>query len=195
MPTGERAIYRAVRRRRPIAFWHVSQDQLVVATLRPGEDEPTLLSCAGVRAVWYGRGSAICPGLLDVARCGAGSAWLHAAALSELAGATIDLDIEVDCEGRIARYARAVIAEVRAGFETAGLRLATLQAEPWARVQLLRFLGGSAERRSADRCLADDPLAAVTVAPECEAQAAALGPHLAVPIGLGLAYLVVSRTD
>jgi len=97
-----------------------------------------------------------------------------------------------------------VVGSVCRRFEAAGLRLERLDCAPCARFALAAFLGaplavGQAGLAGAGATVAPDwqgarqagqadPLAAVSVAPECEASAAELGARLAVPVGLALAW-------
>jgi hypothetical protein len=99
------------------------------------------------------------------------------------------------------------VAHVRERFAAAGLRLQRLDCAPCARLALTAFLGAPApsvldygaaggevatvfERTftGAPRAAPLDPLAAVSVAPDCEDAAAALAARLAVPVGLALLW-------
>lgn len=173
----------------PVAFWHFAARHLVVATLRAGDDEPVLLTCTAVRAEWLGAahdGDALCPGFLEVHRRAAGGARLHAAALAVDDEATIEDAVEIEESGRRLRVSRKRIDHVVDLFRAARLTLATLQCETSAREHLGRYFGPADGRREGERSLADDPLAAVSVEPTCESEAAALGSLLAVPVGLAL---------
>jgi hypothetical protein len=189
------ALRRAVRRRRPIACWHLGREQLVVAALVATDDEPALLDCAAVRCAWQTPSAPICAGILELASRGAKNALIHVAAIDAPASADEPAELEVDCDGEVTAYSRDLIEEAAACFRRAQLPLASLRAEPWARSQLLRFLGGADRKGDAKSGLAADPLAAVTVVPECESRATALGPLLAVPIGLALACFGVETQD
>jgi len=183
---GERLLRRAARRRRPVAFWHLGIDTLVVAVLAAGDDEPLLLTCAGVRASPIAWSAAFAPGLLEVSRSLSVVAPLHVAALDKSHLATDDADaIEVATETHHLRVARTAIEGTVATFRAAELRLVALTTEPAARASLARFLG-EARVVANERSLAGDPLAAVSVAPDCETQAAALGELLSVPVGTAL---------
>ena len=187
MTRGERALRRAARRRRPVAFWHLGPETLVVAVLERGDDEPLLLACAGVRATaiaWHGP---FAPGLLEASRACAVSARLHVAALdvAHLSADGADA-IEVDGAAGPLRVARGAIDRAVASFRAAELRLVALTVEPAARASLARFLGEARALAPNERSLAGDPLAAVSVAPDCEAGAAALGELLSVPVGMAL---------
>lgn len=191
----ERLLKRAVRRRRPVAFWHLARSRLVAATLRPSDDEPLLLTCAAISAEWHGASRAICPGLLELGLVVAAGVESHAAALDEQEAEDGGSGVRVEWADGSAGFSATVITEVVSGFARVGFRLAALRPAPWARGQLTRFLGAAVASPPADRRLADDPLAAVTVAPDCEAQAARLGPLLAVPIGMALACFGVLGRD
>jgi len=117
---------------------------------------------------------------------------LHAAALATH-DVTDDADaIELEESGRRLRVSRTSVDRVVALFDAARLLLVALEDETAARDHLVRFFGPAGEKRSGERSLADDPLAAVSVAPACEATAAALGHLLAVPVGLALGCFGVS---
>ena len=187
MTRGERLLRRAARRRRPVAFWHLGIDTLVVAVLAAGDDEPLLLTCAGVRASPIAWSAAFAPGLLEVSRSLSVGAPLHVAALDKSHLATDDADaIDVATETEHLRVARAAIDGTVATFRAAKLRLVALTTEPAARASLARFLGEARALAANERSLAGDPLAAVSVAPDCETQAAALGELLSVPVGTAL---------
>ena len=170
-----------------MAFWHLGIETLSVAVLAAGDDEPLLLACAGVRAspiAWRGP---FAPGLLDASRALGVGARLHAAALdgSHLGADGADA-IEVANDAERVRVARPAIDLTVAAFRAAELRLIALTTEPAARASLVRFLGEARALATSERSLAGDPLAAVSVAPDCESQAAALGELLSVPIGMAL---------
>jgi len=187
MTRGERALRRAARRRRPVAFWHLGPETLVVAVLERGDDEPLLLGCAGVRATPIAWSGPFAPGLLEASRaCGVGTR-LHVAALdvAHLGAAGPDA-IELDADSGRLCVARAAIDRAVWTFRAAELRLVALTVEPIARASLARFLGEARSLAPNERSLAGDPLAAVSVAPDCETQAAALGELLSVPVGMAL---------
>jgi hypothetical protein len=138
-------------------------------------------------------GETLCPGLLELYRRGVTGARLHAAALASDDDPAIDDAVEIAEAGRRLRVSRARIDHVVGLFVAAHLRLVALEHEASARDQLGRFFGSSGGRRAGERSLADDPLAAVSVTPACELAAAALGPLLAVPVGLALASFGVSE--
>ncbi len=93
--------------------------------------------------------------------------------------------VEIATGGGTLRAARIAIDLAASGFRVAGLRLVALTTEPAARASLGRFLG-AARGHAEGRSLAGDPLAAVSVAPECETTAAVLGELLTVPVGMAL---------
>jgi hypothetical protein len=180
----------------PVAFWHFGHDHLVVATLRASDDEPLLLACAAVRAEWVGATRAdegLCPGFLELHRQAGSGARVHAAALVADDGTDEGDAVEVEESGRCFRVSRSRIDHVVDLFVAAGVPLATLEHEAAARDRLARFFGPAGGRRVGERSLADDPLAAVSVTPACEAAAAALGSLLAVPVGLALGCFGVSE--
>ena len=178
---------RASRRREPVAFWHLGAETLVVAVLKRSDDEPLLLACAAVHAKALAWCAPFSPGLLEASLACAAGRRLHVAALDTVHLAAGDGDVvEIASPAGAIRAARIVIDGAAANFRAAKLRLVTLTVEPVARAALARFLGESSDRAAGGRGLAGDPLAAVSVAPDCEAQAAALGGLLAVPVGLAL---------
>jgi hypothetical protein len=174
----------------PVAFWHFGRHHLVAATLCAGDDEPLLLACAAVRAEWLGTmrvSGGLCPGFLELSRRTVSDARLHAAALAAAADATDEDAVEIEESGSRFHVSRARIDDVVDLFLAARLPLVTLECETSARGHLVRYFGPPDGRRAGERSLADDPLAAVSVTPACEGAAAALGPLLAVPVGLALA--------
>lgn len=183
-----------MRRGRPVGCWYLGRTELVVATLVATDDEPRLIDCAAVRCVWQVSTTAICPGLLEVAGAGAEHAVLHVAALdaTPAAGANTPAaaadEVEVELEGATLRFARREIEGAVASFRRAALPLVSLRAAAVARAELVRVLGGE-PRADAQGTLAGDPLAAISVTPDCEIKAAALGASLAVPVGLALCSL------
>jgi len=184
---------RAARRRAPVAFWHFGRAHLVVATLRAGDEEPLLLACAAVRAEWIGPkpvvGKMLCPGFLEVHRQGVAGARLHAAALTTDDGPSENDDtLELEEAGRCFRISRTRIDYVVGLFAAARLYLVALDVDGPADERLARHFGPSTSRPVGQRGLAEDPLAAVSVTPACEATATALGSLLTVPVGLALEY-------
>lgn len=187
MTRGERLLRRAARRREPVAFWHLGQDTLVAAVLRRGDDEPLLLACAGVRARALAWNASFSPGLLEASRALAVGVRFHVAALDTVHLEPSDEDtIEIPTDGGILRAARTAIDQAASEFRAADLRLVALMLAPAARESLSRFLGQARSSATEGRSLAGDPLAAVSVAPDCETAAASLGELLAVPVGLAL---------
>ena len=188
------ALAAAVRRGRPVGCWYLGRTELVVATLVATDDEPRLVDCAAVRCLWQPSVAAICPGLLEVAGAGAKHAQLHVAALDALpaagaiSSAGVADEVEIEIETETLRFARGEIADAAALFRRADLALVSLRAAAAARAELSRVLG-AAPCAGAERSLAGDPLAAISVAPECETKASALGASLAVPVGLALCCL------
>jgi hypothetical protein len=185
-----RSLQRATRRRTPVAFWHFGATHLVVATLRASDDEPLLLSCAAVRSQWLGAtgpGQALCPGFLELHRRGVNGAGLHVAALAAGADGSAEDAIEIEEGGGPLCFSRACIDHVVDLFRVARLPLVRLEGEASARRHLMQYFGPSDSKRTGERSLAGDPLAAVSVTPACESSAAGLGELLAVPVGLALA--------
>jgi hypothetical protein len=184
----QRVLRSAVRRCRPVACWYIGLRDLVVATLVATDDEPRLVDCAALRCEWQAPSSMLCPGLLEIAHFGASSAVVHVAALEASALPATDEDIvEIDHEGARSSYSRAGIRAALATFRRARLPLVSLHGDVTARLALGHALG--ATHQSVAGSLTSDPLAAVTVAPDCEAKASALGSSLTVPIGLALALM------
>ena len=195
---NRRSLRRAARRRTPVAFWHFGRAHLVVATLRAGDEEPLLLACAAIRAEWVGPtaglGETLCPGFLEVCHRGAAGARLHAAALATDDGTTENDDtLELEEAGRRFRISRARIDHVVGLFASARLYLVALDLDASAADRLALHFGPATSRPLGQRGLADDPLAAVSVTPACEAAAAALGDLLSVPVGLALASFRASE--
>jgi len=189
-------LQRAVRRRLPVAFWHFGNTHLVVATLRAGDEEPLLLSCAAVRSEWLTGSSSTstpCAGFLELHRRYVKEARLHAAALASAAGSMGENILEVEEGGQSVRVSLSDIDHVVDLFHAARLSLVWLACETTARGHLLQHFGPADSTRAGERRLADDPLAAVSVAPACERAAANLGNLLAVPVGLALASFGVSQ--
>jgi len=155
--------------------------------LRRGDDEPLLLACAGVRAQALAWSAPFSPGLLEASRACAVRVRFHVAALDAVHLEPSDGDVvEIPTEGGTLRAARVAIDRAASGFRAAELRLLALTLAPAARDSLSRFLGQARSSSTEGRSLAGDPLAAVSVAPDCEAAAASLGELLAVPVGLAL---------
>jgi hypothetical protein len=189
-------LQRAARRRTPVAFWYFGNTHLVVATMRAGDEEPLMLSCAAVHAEWLTASPAAalpCPGFLELHRRFVSEARLHAAAVAAANEASGDDILEVEESGQSVRVALAGIDHVVDLFHAARLPLVWLACETTARDHLLRHFGPADGKRPGERSLADDPLAAVSVAPACESAAARLGELLAVPVGLALASFGVSE--
>jgi hypothetical protein len=178
---------RAGRRRQPVAFWHLGVETLAGAVLAAGDDEPLLIACAGVRASAIAWSGPFAPGLLEASGALGAAARLHAAALD---GKYLDCEgvdaVEIALESESIRVARTAIDRAVASFRAAELRLVALTTEPAARASLVRFLGEARTLSGNGKSLAGDPLAAVSVAPDCEAQAATMGELLSVPIGMAL---------
>ena len=186
---------RASRRREPVAFWHLGRELLVTAILRRGDDEPLLMACAGLRAVPLAWKAPFAPGLLDASRAMHVRARIHVAALDAAHLEPADDDaVEVETSEGALRAARSAIDGAAQSFRAADLRLAALTTERVARASLARFLGES-RGQGEGRSLAADPLAAVSVAPDCEPTAAALGELLAVPVGMALAAFGMVEED
>jgi hypothetical protein len=111
----------------------------------------------------------------------------HVAALDAVDLEPSDGDaIEIPTDDGTLRAARKSIDRAVSEFRAADLRLVALMLAPAARASLSRFLGQSRSSTTEGRSLAGDPLAAVSVSPDCEAAAASLGELLAVPVGLAL---------
>lgn len=187
MTRGERLLRRAARRREPVAFWHLGSETLVTAVLRRGDDEPLLLACAGVRAHALAWNAPFSPGLLEASLACAVRVRFHVAALDAAHLEPSDGDaIEIPTDSGTLRAARTVIDRAASGFRAAELRLVALTLAPAARASLTRFLGAGGPNETEGRSLSGDPLAAVSVAPDCEAAAASLGELLTVPVGMAL---------
>jgi hypothetical protein len=154
-------------------------------------EEPLLVACAGLEAARaWGHRPAFVPGLLETA-CAVGAFGLgHWVALGgglsrlveadEAGGGQAGLRVAVDGpEGVWAEVDREVLETLTTLFSRSRLRLHGVDSADCALANLSGFLG-QADQSSRD------PLAAVTVVPECEQAATSLGRHLAVPVGLAL---------
>lgn len=143
----------------------------------------------------------------DGADCFAASgADRHGAAATALAGADERIAAVRGGSGRRVRAQLRAVSQAQALFRRARLRLLALDCEACALVTLAETLGTSAAGSGpafgqgssrAVACAGDDslrqPLAAVSVSPEAERAAHALGDDLAVPVGLALAWFGAAR--
>jgi hypothetical protein len=180
-----------------------------VAVLEPGAEEPLLLRCASTAVLAEPVAAAFAPGLLDTSQAVACDELRHVAALDATLARLIDsADGAGLAEDAVATAAAAggddgglvlrpvsgagwtaepMVAAERwaveatvAAFERAGLVLESLDAAACAEATVADLLGLPLSSPL-------DPLAAVSVAPECEQAALALGVDLVVPVGLALA--------
>ena len=172
--------------------------------LEPTTDEPLLVACADIAVETRGPRDDFAPGLLETAAAARALRLPHVAALDarwcRLLGGDVDVEREAPADAeivmrvegasglRVAATRTAVVGAVQR-FAAARLQLAALDAAPCAllnvAIHLARVSHGESAAEGFDE--ADlDPLAAVSVAPECESDASRAGRALAVPVGLAL---------
>jgi hypothetical protein len=190
------------RRRRRTAFWLLLPEALSVAVLEPTSDEPLLLACAEITVGTRPSPEDFAPGLLETAAAARALDLPHVAALGggycrlercspapALAAGELSVPVHTR-DDLIAVASSAAIGRAVERFAGARLELAALDAAPCALLNLARYLArGGCSDAVADAAHDDlDPLTAVSVAPECERDAARLGHGLAVPVGLALAH-------
>jgi len=202
----------SLRARRAV-FWYLACDRIVAAVVSRAEREPVLESCAASYASAVS-GSFFAPGMLEIAWVLGCEKDAHVAALAssfcrveaagdacpEVAGEDDDEPAVETVRGeRLAAlsgskdavriWAREnAVAQAAALFRRARLNLVALDCEPCALTSLADALGardGDGARRQ--------HLSAVTVLPDCEGAAEAIGDDLAVPVGLAVAWLGVHR--
>ncbi len=184
----------------PRAFWYLGRRRLVVAVMRRYLDEPLMIACAmaeGTVDAGDAERSPFAPGLLDAARAVGGRDLEHAAALSkefcrlvDASEAAADGDRQQGwcrfavhgMEGATAYADPEAVAAARGLFRDCGLELRALDCEECALATLGLYLGSGGGD-------AVDPLAAVELREECIGAATAIGPGLAVPVGLALSRL------
>jgi hypothetical protein len=202
-------------------FWHLAEDRIVAAMIARAEREPVLEACAASygRPI---SGSCFAPGVIEVSWVLGADREAHVAALAapfcridaaaaqaafgEAAHAAFDppeadgpAGAAEDAGERLAtvrgaasgfkvRAHEGAVAQAAAMFRRARLRLVALDCEPCAIATLAEALGtgdpGGARRQH---------LSAVTVMPDCEAAAEALGEDLAVPVGLAISWFGAGR--
>ena len=189
-------------------FWHLGPDRLVAAVVCRSEadDEPVLEACAASYAAPTGR-ALFAPGIVEVAWALGAGRLAHIAALGggfcrvesfepepprrgrrrapvpDPGAATDTIAVIRDFEGLRVRAERHVVQQAASLFRRARLHLLALDCEPCAIATLSEVLGIA--EGSGAKC---QPLAAVSVRPEAERAAEALGADLAVPVGLAVAW-------
>ena len=192
-------------RARRRAFWELAGSHLVVAVVERRGDEAQLEACAMVRAAQSPPSALFAPGLLDASYAVGACRLSHIAALEgrhcRLYPSRPPATLPDDSERKFLRVAvrgsrggtleadRGAVSAAAGLFSRAGLRLAAIDGAPCAAMNLRAFLGGSGANELVD------PLAAVSVAAECEQSANQLATELAVPIGLALAHLGLLEDD
>ncbi len=201
-------------RRRAKAFWHLGPERLVAAVLEPTADEPLLRACTVVEAAAASAGPLFAPGLLETALVLGSRSLANLAALDDVYARVIRDDDEQDvapagrvsgaappqatmrvqvqgADGWCVEASGAAVEEARRLFEEAHLKLVSLDCYACALANLGAVLGDGEPSfdaaPSGSSAAALDPLAAVSVTPEAEDTAVALGPLLTVPVGLALA--------
>jgi len=178
------------------AFWHFSPQRLVVALLARSADEPLLLGCASVEQRAQLPTAPFAAGLIEAARATSTLTVNHVVALDEhycrllpVEQASVDSVAVLGCAGLAAQTAVATVAALVELFADAQLRLLAVDSAECARMSLRQFLGGGGghgdESGGSARA---DPLAAVSVLPQCEAAASELAALLAVPVGTALGW-------
>ncbi|MFN2376365.1 MAG: hypothetical protein ABR538_07490 [Candidatus Binatia bacterium] len=206
-------MFTPLRARRAV-FWYLGSDRIVAAVVARGEREPVLEACAASYSAAID-GSRFAPGLLEIAWVLGCEDQAHVAALAApyCRLESIEGDARAALEGavqlagsaaaqpggeRVAAvrgadglrvYADAVaVSQAAAMFRRARLRLVALDCEPCALASLADALG-SGDAEGARR----QHLSAVTVMPDSESSAEALGEDLAVPVGLAVAWFGAGR--
>jgi len=194
---------------RRMAFWHVGARRLVVAVVERTADEPLLHACVSIGGEPQPPRLPFAPGIVEAARAVSACRLRHAVALDDefcrivgedgppagFAGdlATVAVPVAGAGQARV-EASLAAIETLMELFRQAHLSLDVLDCGACATMSLGQFLGRPLEREAHGGGLADvtvspafpDPLAAVSVAPQCEAAAAELGAALTVPVGLAL---------
>ena len=186
-------------RNKPTAFWCIGSGSIEVAVIGNAIGEPILLDCAGLESRSIARSTGYGAGLSELVSVLQVYPLRHVAALAEPLCRASAADPGAEAPpGRIIVASRGgsrlicdadaqVARSVALNFRRLGLRLCALDCEVCARASLAAFLGETA--RGDEGCRDLDPLAAVSVAPEIEADALRMGARLAVPVGLALGYL------
>jgi hypothetical protein len=199
-------------RTRRAAFWYLGPDRIVAAIVSRTQREPVLEACAASYSPPVPGGS-FAPGVIEVAWVLGCERLIHVAALAATFCRVEAQEAEsveaprrrrrqrapedaVEVEG-VSRRRGAVsgvdgvgvwadegaVAEAAALFRRARLHLLALDCEPCALASLADALGTS-DPDGARR----QHLSAVSILPESESAAEALGDDLAVPVGLAVAW-------
>jgi len=181
------------RRKDRTAFWHMTPQRLVVAVMAAAPDEPLLLSCAGVETSSQIPTALFASGLIEAARVAGALSIYHVVALDECYCHLVSADgvvvsaVRVDgCSGLAAQVEVETVAAVVELFADASLQLVGVDSAECARISLREFLGSTDDDAATTRAI--DPLAAVSVTPECEDVATELASFLDVSIGLALSW-------
>lgn len=175
------------------AFWHLAPRRLVVAVLARSAEEPVLLSCAMVAVQSQLPASSFAAGVIEAARAVCALRLDNVVALDDPYCRLVSADSagaeSVPVAGRTGMMVQAAATTVTSVvdlFADAQLRLVAIDSAECARISLAEFLGSDGDA-SVQSSLAD-PLAAVTVLPECETVASELASLLAVPVGAALSW-------
>ncbi|HYC54315.1 MAG TPA: hypothetical protein VEL28_05180 [Candidatus Binatia bacterium] len=194
---------------RRATFWYLAPDRLVAAVLLRTSEEPLLEACAAS----YAHGGAEClfaPGVVELSWVLGAERIGHVAALAASLcavraqddDAVLDADdaaaVRVSGASELRVHARAqAVTQAHALFRRARLRLLGLDCEPCALSTLAEVLGTGDELSPHGADLGNgrrhQPLSAVSIRPDAEKAAHALGEDLAVPVGLALAWFGTPR--